>query len=71
MSLTSIYIPMSEKESKLEKLYESNNYPAKTKLYAIQRDAGVGLTQKEVFEWIKHQEVHHADHTRCEEEENL
>ena len=42
----------------LQKLYENRNYPAKTKLYEMQRDADIGLTKKQVFEWIKNQEVH-------------
>jgi len=42
----------------LKQLYESNNYPSKTRLYLIQRDAEVGLTKKQVTEWIEQQEVH-------------
>ena len=43
---------------KLKTIYESNNYPAKTRLYTLQRDAEIGLTKKQVDEWIITQEVH-------------
>ena len=43
---------------KLKKIFELNNFPSKNKLYKLQRDEGLGFTQKQVNDFIEKQETY-------------
>ena len=55
------YINMEQ----LRKIYQDNFYPPKNKLYKLQKEAGLNLSQKQVNEFIERQEVHQLTGNPC------